>query len=149
MGDSRSLTDTSACPLTCAGTSPSPAAYVLLSRRSRGAQDDHRRPEHPYSCAPELILPDVTYCSHQLHGDFTVQLTGAKVSVSPPAGESMALAHTDFNEHDRATSEDHFAHAPGKACQACERTIEPGQAARRVGEADWVHDVCPLSTDRE
>ena len=65
------------------------------------------------------------------------------MAISPPAGESMALAHVDFNEHDRATGEDHFAHAPGKICRACGRMIGPGQDARRRGEADWVHDVCP------
>ena len=28
-------------------------------------------------------------------------------------------------------------------CQACGRVIEPGQAARRRGESNWAHDVCP------
>ena len=70
--------------------------------------------------------------------------------VSPPAGESEALARVDFNERDRAIGEDHFAHAPGKACRVCGRMIKPGQGARRRGEADWVHDVCPPSSaDRE
>lgn len=65
------------------------------------------------------------------------------MAISPPAGESMALVRVDLNEHDRATGEDHSAHAPGKICRACGRTIGPGQDARRRGEADWVHDVCP------
>jgi hypothetical protein len=65
------------------------------------------------------------------------------MSVSPPAGEATMLAHADFNERDRVTGEDHFAHAPGRTCQACGRAIGPGQVARRRGEADWVHDVCP------
>jgi hypothetical protein len=58
--------------------------------------------------------------------------------------ESKSLAHADYGEHDRASEEDHAAHAPGRTCKACGRTIEPGQNARRRGEADWVHDVCPL-----
>jgi hypothetical protein len=61
------------------------------------------------------------------------------------AGESKRLAGADLNEGDRHTEEDHFAHAEGKACQACGRAIAAGQAARRRGEADWVHDVCPVA----
>ena len=89
------------------------------------------------------------YCSQRLLGHFAAQLMGAQMPISPPAGESMALAHVDFNEHDRTTGEDHFAHAAGRACKACGRTIESGQAARRRGEADWVHDVCPRVADPE
>jgi hypothetical protein len=62
--------------------------------------------------------------------------------ISPPAGESMALTHADYSEHDRDTGEDHAAHAAGRTCKACGRKIEPRQDARRSGEADWVHDVC-------
>jgi hypothetical protein len=60
------------------------------------------------------------------------------------AAETRELAHADFTPDDRAAPrEDHFAHAAGNICKACGRTIEPGQDARRRGEADWVHDVCP------
>ena len=39
---------------------------------------------------------------------------------------------------------------PRQNCRACGRTIEPEQDARRTGEADRVHDLCPPSpTDRE
>jgi hypothetical protein len=63
------------------------------------------------------------------------------------AGESRRLAEADFNEEDRPTGEDHFAHAAGKVCATCGRTIEARQAARRRSEADWVHDVCPVVPD--
>ena len=63
------------------------------------------------------------------------------------AGESQRLAHVDLNERDRHTEEDHFAHAAGKTCKTCGRTIEAGQAARRRGETDWAHDVCSVVTD--
>jgi hypothetical protein len=57
---------------------------------------------------------------------------------------SEEAAHTDYNPDDHdIPHEDHFAHAPGKICQACGGTIELGQDARRRGQADWVHDVCP------
>jgi hypothetical protein len=61
------------------------------------------------------------------------------------AGESRRLADTDFEEHGQPTrtGEDHFAHAPGRICKACGDVIEPGQAARRRGDSDWAHDVCP------
>lgn len=59
------------------------------------------------------------------------------------ASESRSLAEADFGERDRDTGEDHFAHAKGKICKACGQMIEGGQAARRRGETDWVHDVCP------
>jgi hypothetical protein len=47
-------------------------------------------------------------------------------------GYSEQLAATDL-----------FAHAAGRVCKTCGRTIEARQAARRRGEADWAHDVCP------
>lgn len=59
------------------------------------------------------------------------------------AASSKALAHADYSERDRVTGEDHFAHAPGRICKACGHAIEPEQNARRRGEADWVHDLCP------
>ena len=68
---------------------------------------------------------------------------GAAPQQGSIAPESRSLAHADCNERGRATGEDHFAHAPGRICKACGRTIEPGQDARRTGEADWAHDVCP------
>jgi hypothetical protein len=39
--------------------------------------------------------------------------------------------------------EDHAAHVPGRSCARCGRPIQPGEAARLRGKADWVHDVCP------
>jgi hypothetical protein len=63
------------------------------------------------------------------------------------AGESQRLADADLNESERRTGEDHFAHAAGKVCKTCGRVIEAGQAARRRGQADWAHDVCPVVTD--
>jgi hypothetical protein len=63
------------------------------------------------------------------------------------AGESQRLADADLGEGERRTGEDHFAHAAGKVCKTCGRAIEAGQVARRRGEADWAHDVCPVVTD--
>jgi len=63
------------------------------------------------------------------------------------ASESQRLSDADFDGGDQHTGEDHFAHATGKICKACGRTIEAGQAARRRGERDWVHDVCPVVTN--
>jgi hypothetical protein len=59
--------------------------------------------------------------------------------------ESKRLSDSDLTEGDRQTGEDHFAHATGKPCKSCGRPIEAGQAARRRGEADWLHDVCPVA----
>jgi len=63
------------------------------------------------------------------------------------ANESQRVANDDLGEGEQPTGEDHFAHATGKTCKACGRTIEAGQTARRRGETDWVHDVCPVVTD--
>ena len=63
------------------------------------------------------------------------------------AGESERLANADLNERDRHTEEDHSAHAAGKICKSCGRPIEAEQPARRRGETDWAHDVCPVITD--
>jgi len=61
--------------------------------------------------------------------------------------ESRRAAEADLSERDRHTGEDHSAHVTGKTCQACGRTIKASQAARRRGETDWVHDVCPVLAD--
>jgi hypothetical protein len=58
--------------------------------------------------------------------------------------ESRILADADIKEDERPTGDDHFAHAPGQICKACGQVIEPRQGARRRGESDWAHDVCPL-----
>lgn len=58
-----------------------------------------------------------------------------------------SIGDGEVGEGDQRTGEDHFAHAAGKICIACGRTIEAGQAARRRGETGWVHDVCPVVTD--
>lgn len=63
------------------------------------------------------------------------------------AGEGERLATTDLSERDRHTGEDHSAHAAGQICKGCGRTIEAEQPARRRGETDWAHDVCPVITD--
>jgi hypothetical protein len=58
-------------------------------------------------------------------------------------GYSEQLAATDLSPDDRQATADLFAHAAGRVCKTCGRTIEARQAARRRGEADWAHDVCP------
>ena len=63
------------------------------------------------------------------------------------AAESRRLADADFTEGDQQPGEDHFAHATGKTCKSCGHPIEAGQAARRRGETEWAHDVCPVVTD--
>lgn len=63
------------------------------------------------------------------------------------ASESRKLADADFNQGEQHAEDDHFAHATGKICKSCGRTIEAGQAARRRGETEWAHDVCPVGTD--
>ena len=61
--------------------------------------------------------------------------------------ESERLADTDLSARDRHTGEDHSAHVSGKICKSCGRPIETEQPARRRGETDWAHDVCPVITD--
>lgn len=61
--------------------------------------------------------------------------------------ESGRLAGTDFTPPERDTGEDQFAHAAGKICAACHHAIGPDQPARLRGEHDWVHDLCPVSSD--
>jgi hypothetical protein len=56
---------------------------------------------------------------------------------------SRELASADFTEGSRQTGEDQAAHAPGRTCKTCGHVIEAGQDARRRGESDWAHDVCP------
>ena len=63
------------------------------------------------------------------------------------AGETERLSNADLSERDRHSEEDHSAHATGKICKSCGRPIEAEQPARRRGETDWAHDVCPVITD--
>lgn len=60
--------------------------------------------------------------------------------------ESKRLGDADLSEPGQEM-EDHSAHAAGKICKSCGQTIGAGQSARRRGESDWVHDVCPIVTD--
>ena len=61
--------------------------------------------------------------------------------------ESQKVADVGRDDGGQRTREDHSAHAAGKTCKACGQTIEAGQAARRRGETEWAHDVCPVITD--
>lgn len=63
------------------------------------------------------------------------------------AGESRRLADADLSQGDQPAEEDHFAHADGKICKTCGHAIVAGQPARRRGETEWAHDVCPVVTD--
>ena len=56
-------------------------------------------------------------------------------------------ADPDRGEGGQRTREDHSAHAAGKTCKACGQMIEAEQTARRRGETEWAHDVCPVITD--
>jgi hypothetical protein len=59
------------------------------------------------------------------------------------AMRSQQLADADFTGTRQDTGEDHSAHADGKTCASCGELIGAGQPARRRGDSDWVHDVCP------
>jgi hypothetical protein len=59
------------------------------------------------------------------------------------AMQSRQLADADFTEPARDTGEDHSAHAAGKTCAHCGEPIGARQPARRHGDTEWVHDVCP------
>ena len=61
------------------------------------------------------------------------------------AAEAQSLAHADFNGSSQGNVEDHSAHASGKVCKSCGQKIAAGQPARRRGESQWSHDVCPLT----
>ena len=66
-------------------------------------------------------------------------------TIIPPAQPSGALAdiaNKDFTPNDRPAG-DLYAHAPGRMCKKCDRRILASQPARKRGESDWVHDVCP------
>jgi hypothetical protein len=59
--------------------------------------------------------------------------------------QSKQLADADFTEPGQDTGEDHSAHVTGKTCARCGRPITAQEAARRRGESDWVHDICPAT----
>ena len=57
-------------------------------------------------------------------------------------GDERAVALTDFGEIGVQASPDGDAHAAGKICADCGEAILEFQAARLVGESDWIHDGC-------
>jgi hypothetical protein len=59
------------------------------------------------------------------------------------AMQSQQLADAGSTESGGDTGEDHSAHAAGKTCASCGEPIGARQPARRRGDTDWVHDVCP------
>jgi hypothetical protein len=61
------------------------------------------------------------------------------------AGESKRLEGKDFTDPDRDAGEDHFSHVAGRTCISCGGTIGARDPARRRGETDWAHDVCPVT----
>ena len=63
------------------------------------------------------------------------------------AAESRKLADADYSQGDQPAEEDHSAHAAGKICKSCGHVIKAAQPARRRGETEWSHDVCPVITD--
>jgi hypothetical protein len=68
--------------------------------------------------------------------------------VSPQAYFARRMARARPKSHliGDASKEDvaaHYAHAAGRDCPRCGSAIEADQPARRVGDADWVHDICP------
>jgi ADP-ribose pyrophosphatase YjhB (NUDIX family) len=76
----------------------------------------------------------------------TRELARARMTTSHQfliTAESRILADAEIKQDERPSGEDHFAHAPGRTRILCGQVIEPGQAARRRGESDWAHDVCP------
>ena len=68
---------------------------------------------------------------------------GYTPSQSYIAMQSQQLADAGFTEPGRNAGEDHSAHAAGKTCASCGEPIGARQPARRRGDTDWVHDVCP------
>jgi len=61
----------------------------------------------------------------------------------------MALARPKSHIIRRASKADvaaNYAHATGEQCPRCGHPIEASQVARRVGDGDWVHDMCPLAS---
>jgi hypothetical protein len=57
-------------------------------------------------------------------------------------GNERAVALGDFGEIGTQVSPDGDAHAAGKICADCGEAILEFQAARLVGESDWIHDGC-------
>lgn len=64
---------------------------------------------------------------------------------NPQSGPMAGTAgmHPPADGDSTGDGADHFSHAAGRICANCDRRIEAREPARRKGEADWVHDVCP------
>ena len=57
-------------------------------------------------------------------------------------GDARAVEQADFGELGTQAAVDGDAHAAGKTCADCGEAILEFQAARLVGESEWIHDGC-------
>lgn len=76
----------------------------------------------------------------------TVPVSHEAWRVAMVAGSTpQQLTDADFTEPGQDTREDHSAHVAGKTCARCGQAITGQEPARRRGESEWVHDVCPVT----
>jgi hypothetical protein len=59
------------------------------------------------------------------------------------SAQADSLAHANLDPGAGNASGDHFAHTSGKVCKTCRHPIRDDQPARRRGDTEWSHDVCP------
>ncbi len=135
-------------PLTPSGRGPlCPSGSHAGSHRRPGP---NARPWGRELCLPSQSLCDAGCAARRL-SDCPREGLRMSAGYTPQqsfiASESRQLADADLTQGDQHAEEDHFAHVTGKTCESCGRPIEAGQAARRRGETEWAHDVCPVVTD--
>ena len=54
--------------------------------------------------------------------------------------------HTVGHDDEASSSwDDNEAHAAGTVCALCGMAIAAGEDARRRGDGQWVHEVCPVA----
>jgi hypothetical protein len=74
-------------------------------------------------------------------GHYQIEIGTQILLVSKQYGGTLPWAE---NPADARPPMDHAAHVQGRICKVCGKPIELGEAARRRGESQWAHDVCPV-----
>jgi hypothetical protein len=74
------------------------------------------------------------------HGHYQIEIGSQILLVSELYGSTLPWAD---HPADAPPPADHEAHVQGRVCKLCGKPIETGVAARRRGDEQWAHEVCP------
>jgi hypothetical protein len=78
------------------------------------------------------------------HRYYRMHIGSESLEVELRYGQALLQANYNRPGESEVQAEDHELHAQGRVCKTCGRPILPGESARRRGESQWAHEVCPI-----